>query len=42
MAVTARGIARIKRIARSIADLDASDHVLPAHLSAANQFREAD
>jgi len=29
MAVTARGIDRIKRIARSIAGLDASDHVLP-------------
>ncbi len=39
MAVTARGIDRIKRIARSIADLDASDHVLPTHLSEAVQFR---
>ncbi len=39
MAVTARGIDRIKRIARSIADLDASARVLPAHLSEAIQFR---
>jgi magnesium chelatase family protein len=39
LGVTARGVARIRRIARSIADLDASAEVLVRHLSEAVQFR---
>ncbi len=39
LGLSARGYTRILKIARTIADLDASDHILPAHLQEALAFR---
>ena len=40
--ISARGVNRILRVARTIADLNDSDYVLQQHLAEALQFRQLD
>jgi magnesium chelatase family protein len=39
LSLTARGYDRIRRVARTIADLDASDAILDRHVAEAVQYR---
>jgi magnesium chelatase family protein len=40
--LSGRGIVRCLRLARTIADMEASNHVMPAHIAEALSFRKAD
>ncbi|NPA92968.1 MAG: magnesium chelatase, partial [Chloroflexi bacterium] len=39
MALSARGYHRVLKVARTIADLEASDAILPQHVAEALQYR---